>query len=198
MKRAIAILLAIIFFFEIGTSRVYAQESHENTGQGEVVEEFDIIAPNSFESIADEDEIQPITNIRYRATVTNRVSEVGGYTGQSVSGEPGMDISLGRMESKTFSINTNLKWSYRGIAQAALGFNLGDSITLSHSSSQRIPYYHNGRRVRSAKIESYVLYDKYTIRVTWTSIYVRKPQFAGKYWVKKPCGYHYKTTYFYQ
>ena len=131
-------------------------------------------------------------------TKLNRASEIGAYTGQSVSGEPGVTISLSQMKATSFSASSNVAWNVKGKAQATLGFNFSKSYTIGHSGSRKVPSTHNGRKVKRAELKAYRLYDKHTFKVTWTSIHVKQPQYYGTYWAKKPSGYHYKMVYYYK
>ena len=197
MKKII-LLLGITILLASNTLNVYAEEKNENLPDSEVVEEFDIFTKDINkvpEKILDEQEKSHIT---YKVTKTGHTTTIGAYTGQAISGEPGMTVSLSKMEDTTFTASSNVAWPVRGKAQATLGFNFSRSDTISHSGSRKIPSKHNGRKVKRAVLKAYRLYDKYTFKVTWTSRYVRTPQYYGSYWAKNPCGYHYKMIYYYK
>ena len=128
-------------------------------------------------------DIQTRSHITYKVTKFNRTSEIGAYTGQSVLGEPGVTIYLSQMKATSFSANSNVAWKRK--AEATLGFNFSKSYTIGHSGSRKVPSTHNGRKVKIAELKAYRLYDKYTFKVTWTSIHVKQPQYYGTYWAKK-------------
>ncbi len=197
MKKII-LLLGITILLACNTLNVYAEEKNDNLPDSEVVEEFDIFTKDiskAPEELLDEQEKSHIT---YKVTKTGHTSIVGAYTGQSISGEPGVTISLSQMRKTSFSASSNVAANVKGKAQATLGFNFSQSYSIKHSGSRKIPSKHNGRKVKRAELKAYRLYDKYTFKVTWTSIYVRTPQYYGSYWAKKPCGYHYKMIYYYK
>lgn len=96
MKKII-LLLGITILLACNTLNVYAEEKNDNLPDSEVVEEFDIFTKDiskAPEELLDEQEKSHIT---YKVTKTGHTSIVGAYTGQSISGEPGVTISLSQM-----------------------------------------------------------------------------------------------------
>lgn len=200
MKKVLALLLSTITLLGGNILNVHAETNQEPLPDYEVVEEFDVYSSDINEKL-DGIEIpgnQTRSHIKYKVTKLSTGSEVGAYTGQSVSGDPGMTISLSQMKATSFSASSNVAANVKSIAQSALGFNFSKSYTIGHSGSRKVPSTHNGRKVKRAEIKAYRLYDKYTFKVTWTSYHVKNPQLYGTYWTKKPSGYHYKTVYYYK
>ncbi len=196
MKKIVLFLLITAVILTGNTLSVNAEEAkQENLPDSEIVEEFDVFNTDITEEIPD---IQARSRITYKVTKLSRTSEIGAYTGQSVSGDPGVTLSLSQMKSTSFSASSNVAWNVKGKAQATLGFNFTKSYTIGHSGSRKVPNTYNGRKVKRAELKAYRLYDKHTFKVTWTSIHVRKPQYYGTYWAKKPSGYHYKMVYYYK
>lgn len=185
-------LLTVAVLLTGNSLSINAKAKQESLPASEVVEEFDIFTN---EKTSD---IQPSSHITYKVTKLGQTSEIGAYTGQSVSGTPGVTISLSQMEATSFSASSNVKFNVKKKAEATLGFNFSKSYTIKHSGSRKVPSTHNGKKVKRAELRAYRLYDKYTFKVTWTSIHVKDPQYYGTYWAKKPCGYHYKTIYYYK
>ena len=191
-------LLLLTALMVLSINMVPANASETNDAPDwEVVEEFDVFYPDAGSDPENDLICVPRSNITYHVTQTGRTHVIGDYTGQSVSGVPGVIIQLSQMEETSFSASSNVALAVKSVAQAALGFNFSKSFTIGHSGSRQVPEYHNGRRVESAVIEAYRLYDKYDFTVTWTSIHVPTPQHYGSYWAKKPCGYHYVVIYHY-
>lgn len=198
MRKRLILFLTSVVIFAGNTLSVQAETKQEILPDSEIVEEFDVFNTDSVGEAEEIVGIQPRSVIRYKVTKLGRKSEVGAYTGQSVSGEPGVTISLSQMKATTFSASSNVAWNVRGKAQAALGFGFSSSYTIGHSGSRKVPKTYNGRKVKRAELKAYRLYDKYTFKVTWTSIHVKNPQHYGTYWAKKPSGYHYKMVYYYK
>lgn len=191
-----AFILSAIITLTGNMTYIYAAEGDESSNY-EIIEEFDMLCPSDTFNLNKSSKIEPRTHITYKVTQTGITSEIGDYTGQSVSGAPGVTISLSQMKSVSLSASSNVAWDVRQIAQATLGFNFSASTTLQHSGTYSVPTYYNGKKVKRAEIKAYALYDKYTFKVTWTSARVKTPQFYGNYWAKKPSGYHYKVVYYY-
>ena len=167
----------------------------------EVVEEFDVLYDNNQQEDLNDVNIESRSLIKYHVSNPTRTKYIGGYTGKSVSGEPGMTISLSQMKSQSFSVGTDIPIEpARDAAQKKLGFNFSKSYSISHTGSRTIPHTYNGKKVKSVRIEAYYYYDQYNYNVTWTSIKVRNPQPFGKgsYYTRKPTGYHYKVIYTYK
>lgn len=198
MKKIVSLLLATAVILTGNTLSVHAETKQENLPDSEVVEEFNVFNTDVIETTEEIPDIQTRSHITYKVTKLNRTSEIGAYTGQSVSGEPGVTISLSQMKATSFSASSNVAWNVKGKAQATLGFNFSKSYTIGHSGSRKVPSTHNGRKVKRAELKAYRLYDKHTFKVTWTSIHVKQPQYYGTYWAKKPSGYHYKMVYYYK
>lgn len=198
MKKITPLILVLIMLFCGNTTIVHA-ETNENIPDYEVVEEFNIYDNSSITTDTDEPStIEPRSHISYHVTKLNRTSEVGSYTGQSVSGVPGITVSLSKMEGASYTASSNVKFNVKQKAETTLGFSFTKSYSINHSGSRKIPSTHNGKKVKRAEIKAYVLYDKYNFKVTWTSSKVKNPQYYGTYWAKKPCGYHYKMVYYYK
>lgn len=197
MKKFLSIIFIITIIFSGFGFFVYADSNHNNESDSEVVEEFDVISQPPINNHEKKNVLQPKSHITYKITKLGRTSEVGAFTGQSVSGAPGVTISLGNMKATTFSASSNVTWNLRAKAQAALGFNFSSTYTVKHSGTITVRYTNNGRKVKRAEIQAYRLYSKQNFKVTWTSFHVRKPQYYGTYWAKKPVGYHYKVVYYY-
>lgn len=198
MKKVMSLLLVAIMLLCGNTANVHAETNQENLPDYEVVEEFNIYDTTIKENIDEISTIEPRSRIRYHVTKLSRTSEIGAYTGQSVSGEPGINISLSQMKSTSFSASSNVAFNVRKKAEATLGFSFSKSYSIGHSGSRTVPATHNGRKVKRAEIKAYRLYDKHTFKVTWTSFHVKNPQYYGTYWAKKPSGYHYKMVYYYK
>lgn len=198
MKRTVSFLLAVAVFLTGNVLSVHAETIPEMLPDSEVVEEFDVFNTAIIDETEEIPDIQPRSHITYKVTKLSTSSEIGDYTGQSVSGDPGVTISLSQMKSTSFSASSNVAWNVKSKAQATLGFNFSKSYTIGHSGSRTVPSTHNGRKVKRAEIKAYRLYDKHTFKVTWTSIHVKQPQYYGTYWAKKPSGYHYKVVYYYK
>lgn len=195
MKKTFSLLLAALIILSGFT--VYAKNSNNEIAlpDSEVVEEFDYrIQENDYNF----DNIMPAGRISYKVKKLGVSSVIGNYTGQSVSGEPGLTISLSQMDSKTFSASSNITWGLKGLAEASLGFSFSASKTIKHSATITVPRLHNGRKVKRAEIKAYELYDKHDFKITWTSYHVKKPHVLGTYWAKNPSGYHYKVVYYYK
>lgn len=190
-------LLSLTILLSGNLLTVKAASIDVNNSNSEVVKEFDVFYPNDTNDIREEATIVPNSHITYKATQTGKTSEIGDYTGQSTSGDPGVTVSLSQMKATTFSASSNVAFNVKSIAQSTLGFNFSKSYTIGHSGSVKVPTYHNGKAVKRAEIQAYRLYDNYTFKVTWTSIHVKTPQYYGSYWAKKPSGYHYKVVYYY-
>ncbi|MGO5443847.1 hypothetical protein ACTQXY_10065 [Faecalimonas sp. LCP19S3_D12] len=198
MKKTISLLLAVAIILTGNTLSVHAKTKQENLPDSEVVEEFDVFDTNIIDETEEIPDIQTRSHITYKVTKLNCSSEIGAYTGQSVSGEPGVTISLSQMKATSFSASSNVAWNVKEKAQATLGFSFSKSYTIGHSGSKKVPSTYNGRKVKRAELKAYRLYDKHTFKVTWTSIHVKQPQYYGTYWAKKPSGYHYKMVYYYK
>lgn len=198
MKKVMSLLLGVIILLCGNAVNVHAETNQENLPDYEVVEEFNVYDTAIQENTDEISTIEPRSRIKYRVTKLSRKSEIGAYTGQSVSGEPGINISLSQMKSTSFSASSNAALNIKKKAEAALGFSFSKSYSIGHSGSRTVPATHNGRKVKRAEIKAYRLYDKHTFKVTWTSFHVKNPQYYGTYWAKKPSGYHYKMVYYYK
>lgn len=196
LKKISTLALAVFMVFPAGIISAQAQETTDNSNW-EVVEEFNVLHPEDTNDTGEIIDIQPRSQIKYKVTKTKTTSEIGDYTGQSVSGDPGVTISLSQMKSTTFSASSNVTFNVKKKAEAALGFDFSKSYSIGHSGSIQVPKTHNGKKVKRAEVKAYRLYDKHDFKVTWTSYHVKTPQLYGTYWAKKPSGYHYKVVYYY-
>lgn len=195
MKKIFSLLLATLIILSGFTAYAKSSNNEIDLPDSEVVEEFDYrIQENDY----DFDNIMPAGRISYKVKKLGITSVVGNYTGQSVSGEPGLTISLNQMKEHTFSASSNVTWRFKDLAEASLGFSFNKSESVSHSATKTVPHFHNGRKVKRAEIKAYELYDKHDFKITWTSYHVKKPHVLGTYWAKKPSGYHYKIVYYYK
>ena len=137
MKKFLSITFIITIIFSGFGFFVYADSNHNNEYDSEVVEEFDVISQPPINNHEKKNVLQPKSHITYKITKLGRTSEVGAFTGQSVSGTPGVTISLGNMKATTFSASSNVTWNLRAKAQAALGFNFSSTYTVKHSEIGR-------------------------------------------------------------
>ena len=97
MKKIVSLLLATAVILTSNTLSVHAETKQENLPDSEVVEEFNVFNTDVIETTEEIPDIQTRSHITYKVTKLNRTSEIGAYTGQSVSGEPGVTISLAKI-----------------------------------------------------------------------------------------------------
>lgn len=93
MKKIVSLLLATAVILTGNTLSVHAETKQEKLPDSEVVEEFNVFNTDVIETTEEIPDIQTRSHITYKVTKLNRTSEIGAYTGQSVSGEPGVTIS---------------------------------------------------------------------------------------------------------
>ena len=109
-----------------------------------------------------EDDIMPFggpTYYRYRVT---NVRNGNDYTGTSkiatVSGTPGMTISISKTKTigRTYSVTAGTV--SKSQINAAVGYSVSGSDSISISGSYKVPKKYNGRNVKSASLDAYVIY----------------------------------------
>ena len=113
MKKIVSLLLATAVILTSNTLSVHAETKQENLPDSEVVEEFNVFNTDVIETTEEIPDIQTRSHITYKVTKLNRTSEIGAYTGQSVSGEPGVTISLSQMKATSFSASSNVAWNVK-------------------------------------------------------------------------------------
>lgn len=152
-----------------------------------------------------EDEIMPLggpTYYKYRVTNVRNGSD---YTGTSkiatVSGTPGMTISISKTKTVGRTYSVTVGTVSKSQINAAVGYSVSGSDSISISGAYKVPKKCNGKNVKSASLNAYVIYKTKNFTVqrqkvqnvlhfSWTDY--------GSGYSRKPYGISFRKTYIYK
>lgn len=167
-----------------------------------IVEEEKI---DDISNLTKENEIMPLGGTTYYKYRVTNVKNGSDYTGTSkiatVSGTPGMTISISKTKTvgRTYSVTAGTVSESQ--INAAVGYSVSGSDSISISGSYKVPKKYNGRKVKSASLNAYVIYKtkNFTVQRRKVQNVLQFPWTDyGSGYSRKPYGISFTKTYIYK
>lgn len=167
-----------------------------------IVEEEKI---DDISNLTKENEIMPLGGTTYYKYRVTNVKNGSDYTGTSkiatVSGTPGMTISISKTKTvgRTYSVTVGTVSESQ--INAAVGYSVSGSDSISISGSYKVPKKYNGRKVKSASLNAYVIYKtkNFTVQRRKVQNVLQFPWTDyGSGYSRKPYGISFTKTYIYK
>ena len=152
-----------------------------------------------------ENEIMPLGGPTYYKYQVTNVKNGSDYIGTSkiatVSGTPGMTISISKTKTvgRTYSVTAGTV--SKSQINAAVGYSVSGSDSISISGSYKVPKKYNGRNVKSASLNAYVIYKtkNFTVQRRKVQNVLQSPWTDyGSGYSRKPYGISFRKTYIYK
>ena len=120
----------------------------------------------TFEDIDTETSISSVTTYTYRIS---NVQNAGTWTGSNIiaiaEGTPGITISISTTKSVENTYSTNVSVNLVNKITAAVGYSVTGSTSVTVSGSAKVPGTHNGKKVKTMRLNAKAIYQKKTFRI---------------------------------
>lgn len=170
------------------------------------IEYLIVLDPDLLEESFDllEDPLLPQTRIvmppiprKHRVNNVKSLTNVNGSVFASTSGSPGMTLSLSVSESVSRSVTAKFGASNKMI-ETAVGFSVTGKVTVTNSTSMKVPTNHNNRNVKRMTLSARPIMQRKSFRV-------QSAPSAGSTWrtegtgtASRPIGVAYTKSYTYK